>query len=85
MVLWKDPLDNNWHGPDPVLIWGRGQVCVFPQDAEAPRWLPERLVCQTEEITESAIRSADFTAEESSPNKSADALILYTLLLFILM
>lgn len=48
MVHWKDPLTNMWHGPDPVLIWGRGYACVFPQDAEAPRWLPERLVrCTT--------------------------------------
>lgn len=37
-------LKTNQHGPDPVLIWGRGHVCVFPQDAENARWLPERLV-----------------------------------------
>ena len=43
-VRWKDPLTGAWHGPDPVLIWGRGHVCVFPQDAENARWLPESLV-----------------------------------------
>ena len=43
-VRWKDPLTGAWNGPDPVLIWGRGHVCVFPQDAENARWLPERLV-----------------------------------------
>lgn len=21
-VIWEDLLDNSWHGPDPVLIWG---------------------------------------------------------------
>ena len=29
MVKWWDPLTNMWNGPDPVLIWGRGSVCVF--------------------------------------------------------
>ena len=23
MVRWKDPIEGRWHGPDPVLIWGR--------------------------------------------------------------
>ena len=31
MVKWQDPLTNEWKGPDPVLIWGRGLVCVFSQ------------------------------------------------------
>ena len=43
-VKWRDPLTGSWYGPDPVLIWGRGHVCVFPQDADGARWLPERLV-----------------------------------------
>lgn len=29
MVKWRDPLNDTWHGPDPILIWGRGYVCVF--------------------------------------------------------
>jgi hypothetical protein len=29
MVKWQDPLTNAWNGPDPILIWGRGLVCVF--------------------------------------------------------
>ncbi|XP_039723118.1 endogenous retrovirus group K member 5 Gag polyprotein-like [Pteropus medius] len=33
---------------DPVLIWGRGHVCVFPQGADGARWLPERLVQHAE-------------------------------------
>lgn len=47
-VRWRDPLTNTWHGPDPVLIWGRGLVYVFPQDAEGPRWL--RLTGQAQEV-----------------------------------
>ncbi|KAL0609699.1 Gag-Pro-Pol polyprotein [Plecturocebus cupreus] len=43
-VWWKDTLSNQWHGPDPVLIWGRGHVCVFPRSADAPVWVPEHLV-----------------------------------------
>jgi hypothetical protein len=31
MVKWQDPLTNEWKGPDPVLICGRGWVCVFSQ------------------------------------------------------
>ena len=31
MVTWKDALTGVWHGPDPVLAWARGTVCVFPQ------------------------------------------------------
>ena len=32
MVKWRDPLTNDWKGPDPVLIWARGSVCVFSQE-----------------------------------------------------
>jgi hypothetical protein len=31
MVTWQDPFTNEWKGPDPVLIWERGLVCVFSQ------------------------------------------------------
>ena len=43
-VKWKNLSDGTWYGPDPVLLWGRGAVCVFPQDADNPIWVPERLV-----------------------------------------
>lgn len=48
---WKDVLTGSWNGPDPVLAWGRGSVCMFPQNLEEPVWVPERLVrrCQNEE------------------------------------
>ena len=37
-----------WNGPDPVLIWGRGSVCVFSQKEDGAQWLPERLVHQVD-------------------------------------
>ncbi|XP_069738427.1 KRAB-A domain-containing protein 2 [Phaenicophaeus curvirostris] len=43
-IYWKDPMDGKIRGPDPVLIWGRGYVCVFPTDETSPRWIPERCV-----------------------------------------
>ena len=43
-AMWKDILTGSWKGPDPVLIWGRASVCVFPQDQQQPIWVPERLV-----------------------------------------
>ena len=30
LVLWKDILTGKCNGPDPVLVWSRGSVCVFP-------------------------------------------------------
>ncbi|KAL6061550.1 hypothetical protein STEG23_000993 [Scotinomys teguina] len=42
-VKWKDVLNNQWHGPDPVISRSRGAVCVFPQDQENPICIPERL------------------------------------------
>lgn len=47
-VLWRDPLTNQWSGPDPVLIWDRGLVCLFDSKTRAARWLPERLVKQVD-------------------------------------
>ncbi|EGW11815.1 Putative Pol polyprotein [Cricetulus griseus] len=44
MVKWKDILSGLWCGPDPVLTWARGSVCVFPQDQQDPVWVPERLI-----------------------------------------
>ncbi|KAL6032002.1 hypothetical protein STEG23_020742 [Scotinomys teguina] len=38
---WKELSSGLWKGPDPVLVWARGAVCVFPQDGEIPIWVPE--------------------------------------------
>ena len=47
-VLWKDVLEGTWKGLDPVIIWTRGLVCVFPQDQQNPVWVPECLICRVE-------------------------------------
>ncbi|KAL6083900.1 hypothetical protein STEG23_020799 [Scotinomys teguina] len=44
LVRWKELSSGLWKGPDPVLVWARGAVCVFPQDGEIPIWVPERCV-----------------------------------------
>lgn len=43
-VLWKNPLTGKWNGPDPVIIWGKGSVCICNLKEGGARWLPERLV-----------------------------------------
>ena len=42
-VKWKDVLESKWKGPDPVIRQARGAICVFPQDAQVPVWVPARL------------------------------------------
>lgn len=71
LVRWKDPLGGKWYGPDPVLIWGRGHVCVFPQDAEAPRWLPllERLVRHAEECSPAGDQDEGTEPEGQGPSE----------------
>ncbi|XP_073097402.1 uncharacterized protein [Manis javanica] len=44
LVKWKDPLTFTWEGPDPVIIWGRGSVCIYDQQNSETQWLLERLV-----------------------------------------
>ena len=72
MVRWKDPTEGRWYGPDPVLIWGRGHVCVFPQNAKAPRWLPERLVRTAEAIAGRANETTHDPGDSPATNSSAD-------------
>jgi hypothetical protein len=43
-VLWKDMMTGGWHSPNPVLMWGRGHACVFPEDVENTIWMPSRFV-----------------------------------------
>jgi hypothetical protein len=56
LVKWKDPLTNEWKGPDLVLIWGRGSVCVFSGEEDGARWLPERLIHQLNTDPESSCK-----------------------------
>lgn len=44
LVKWKDVLTGQWKGPDVLLTSGRGYACIFPQDAETPVWIPDRLI-----------------------------------------
>jgi hypothetical protein len=44
LVMWKDLLNGVWRGPDTLITSGRGYACVFPQDAESPIWIPDRLI-----------------------------------------
>lgn len=43
-AMWRDPMTNTWHGPDPVLIWGKGHACIYDAKAQNARWLPDRLI-----------------------------------------
>ena len=44
LVMWKDLLTGTWEGPDVLITSGRGYACVFPQTAETPIWIPDRLI-----------------------------------------
>lgn len=44
LVMWKDLLTGSWQGPDVLITSGRGYACVFPQDADSPVWIPNKLV-----------------------------------------
>ena len=65
-VKWKDVLDNQWHGPDPVIQRSRGAVCVFPQERPDPVWVPTRLtrIVQHQETK---------TDDGEPPTKDSDA------------
>lgn len=71
MVKWKDILTGQWMGPDPVVSWSRGAVCVFPQDPnKTPVWVPERLVRKAEKpSTDPSEQKADpsNTPEDKDP------------------
>ena len=68
-VLWMDVLTGQWKGPDQVLVWSRGAVCVFPQDEENPIWVPERL---TRPWRESKV-GEDETPDDPLPDPDAPA------------
>lgn len=77
LVKWKDLLTGTWRGPDILIASGRGYACVFPQDAEAPVWIPDRLIrpvnktpgsTPTPEIATEAAQGD----EESGPKPAGD-------------
>jgi len=44
LVKWKDLLSGQWKGPDPLLTSGRGCACIYPQEADSPIWIADRLI-----------------------------------------
>ena len=44
LVMWKDLLNGNLRGLDTLMTSKRGYACVFPQTAETPIWIPDRLI-----------------------------------------
>ena len=44
LVKWRDLLSGQWKGPDPLLTSGQGYACIFPQNADSPSWVPDRLI-----------------------------------------
>lgn len=72
-VKWKDVLTGQWHGPDPVLSWTRGAVCVFPQEqGKEPVWVPERLVRPVEQPASSADGQSPDRGDQSEHDPSGD-------------
>ena len=67
-------LSGQWKGPDVLITSGRGYAYVFPQDADSPIWIPDRLVQPTpgeaakkEEATETD-EISDVSNEENESN-----------------
>jgi hypothetical protein len=65
-VPWKDSLTGTWNGPDLVLIWGKGSVCIYSQTADTACWLPERLIKQ--------IDNNNRSSEENPPENPVSSL-----------
>ena len=40
----KTSEENTWTDPDPLITWGRGYACVFPETVATPFWNPGRCV-----------------------------------------
>jgi hypothetical protein len=70
LVMWKDPLTNQWMGPDPVLMGGRGFLCIFPRDADSLRWIPERLVRHHESSGDAQSHGRDQPRSKKDENNS---------------
>lgn len=41
LAWWRDLQTEQWNGPDPVIMWGRCHICVFPERAAHPIQVPE--------------------------------------------
>jgi hypothetical protein len=69
---WKDVLTGIWKGPDLVLMWVRGSVCVFPQDQTKPLWVPERFVRCCKNEAPDPIAPVDVVDNPTSTNDGAE-------------
>ena len=68
LVKWKDILSRQWKCPNPLLTSGQGYACIFPQDADFPIWVPDRLICHV-----SAPQIPDFPAASTPKNEEASS------------
>ena len=64
LVKWKDLLSGQWKGPDPLLTSGRGCACIFPQDADSPIYIRDRLIRHVAVPQTSSSPTASITKEE---------------------
>lgn len=81
LVKWKDPESGLWKGPDPLLTFGRGYACIFPENLSKPVWIPARKIklhqesSQTEDLAPGAItcscKQSTTSATESSDSKQS--------------
>ena len=63
-------MTGQWHGQDPVLVWGQGHIWVFSQEENGARWLPEILVHQ-EYVDSEPSNDDDTNDEDDSKSLSA--------------
>jgi hypothetical protein len=59
-------------GPDPVLMWARGSVCVFPQDQMEPLWVPERLLRHCKNEAPDPVAPVDVVDDPTSTKDGAE-------------
>ena len=64
-----DLLSGQWKGPDPLLTSGRGCACIFPQDADSPIYIRDRLIRHVAVPQTSSSPITLITKEEPSMHK----------------
>ena len=79
LVKWKDPLSKQWKGPNPLLTSGLGYACVFPQDADSPIWVPDRLIRRVsappipDSTAAATPKEEEASSTSASPTSTGDA------------
>ena len=64
LVKWKDFFSGQWKGPDRLLTSGRRCACIFPQDADSPIQIWDRLIHHVAVPQTSCSPIASITEEE---------------------